>query len=387
MRAAALLLASTLGVAPAAPGQNAGNDGVEIHGFGEWAYAETDGHRYLIGSNDGRYQNASLSLNLAYRKGDLSIVGQLQVEQNPIVEESEIDVSLDYAFLEWNLSDSLRLRAGRAKHPFGIYAEIFDVGTLRPFYLLPQGIYGPQGFTAQFYDGVGITGSSGDSWAVSYDVYFGQIQGDARFPGPLSGDPSEVLESIVDLGFTVRDTIGGRLTVHTPVDGLNFGVSAYRGDQIVNAGDTSNPGVALVDERETNLAHLEFLNDKWSIRTEVASSDGSGSEIDAAYFEAAYHLDDHWQLAARWDDSDVTLKGLDTSMFPPFFTQVLESTDIAFGINYWFAPNAVLKLSYHATEGNRFAFPGEPLEIVQTLLTGTLEDETEMVVFGTQFSF
>jgi hypothetical protein len=50
----------------------------------------------------------------------------------------------DYGFAEWRFSDALRLHAGRMKHPFGIYSEIFDVGTLRPFYTLSQSVYGAQ---------------------------------------------------------------------------------------------------------------------------------------------------------------------------------------------------------------------------------------------------
>ena len=69
------------------------------------------------------------------------------------------DVELDYAFAEWFVSDALKIRMGRVKHPFGLYGEIFDVGTLRPFYLLPQSIYGPNGFTAKAYNGVGLTGN------------------------------------------------------------------------------------------------------------------------------------------------------------------------------------------------------------------------------------
>ena len=26
------------------------------------------------------------------------------------------------------------MRVGRSKHPFGIYTEVFDIGTLRPFF-------------------------------------------------------------------------------------------------------------------------------------------------------------------------------------------------------------------------------------------------------------
>lgn len=373
-----LLLAPSTAV-----GQDLG-DKLQIHGFGEWAYGNTDGNRYLIGTNEGRYQNTSLGLNLSYRATDsLNIVGQFQIEQNPILDTSEIDVSLDYAFFEWSFSDALKMRAGRVKHPFGLYAEIFDVGTLRPFFLLPQGIYGTQGFTAQFYDGLGLTGSrGGDSWGVEYDLYLGQIQGDLRFPGPLSTNPAEVLEGIVDVGFTVTDVLGGRLTVVTPVEGLTFGLSAYQGDEVVES-DSEDRRLS----RETDLVHVQYLTDQWSLRGESGTLKNELFETESTYLEVARMIGERWQIAGRWDHLESSLLSVDLTGFPGFFRQILEHEDVAFGLNYWFAPNAVMKLDYHRVDGNRFAFPSDPTEIGLALFTDSLESETSMIVLGTQFSF
>ena len=136
-------------------------DKVSVHGFGGWGFGLTDDLRYLVGTSDGKSDNVQVSLNInAQLSSRLKIVTQIAFD-----ETNTGEAELDYAFSEWTFRDELRVRAGRVKHPFGIYGEIFDVGTLRPFFLLPQSIYGPQGITAKSYDGLGLVGfRSGESW-------------------------------------------------------------------------------------------------------------------------------------------------------------------------------------------------------------------------------
>ena len=51
------------------------SDSVQIHGFGGWAYAETDGNGYLIGTPDGSWDNADFALNVSAQPlANLSIV-------------------------------------------------------------------------------------------------------------------------------------------------------------------------------------------------------------------------------------------------------------------------------------------------------------------------
>ena len=58
--------------------------------------------------------------------------------------------------------------------------------------------------------------------------------------------------------------------------------------------------------------------------------------------------------------------------------------DAAAGLNYWFSPQFVVKLSYHHVDGNRFARPEEAGE---TLRSGGLDSHTNLVALGAQFSF
>ncbi|MCK5571595.1 MAG: hypothetical protein KAJ12_02490, partial [Bacteroidetes bacterium] len=189
--AVAILL--TLAISTAPVSAQGLTDGVQIHGFGGWAYTQTDGNVYLNGTEDGTYDNANFALHVTAEPMEkLTIVAQIRGE----AVAGEDLFELDYAFANYAFSDLFNARIGRVKHPLGIYGEIIDVGTLRPFYYLPQSLYGPNGYTARAYNGVGIAGwHDWDSgWGLEYDVYGGQIEGDYVIAGLLTSLPEFFLE-------------------------------------------------------------------------------------------------------------------------------------------------------------------------------------------------
>lgn len=381
-----LLIAGLVAGMPAANALD--KDDIAIHGFGGWAYGITDGNRYLVGDSDGLADNVQFSLNLTVTASErFTIVTQVDWDQG----EDDIETELDYAFVEIELNKSLDLRLGRVKHPFGIYAEVFDVGTLRPFFLLPQSIYGPQGITAEHYDGIGLRGSKyGPRWGVEWDLYAGEFQGDIEFPGVLTGNPEQVFEAVSESPFELDDVIGGRLNIFPPVDGLSFGISALDGSQTLD----SLGGVAQIDASYSVFgAHVEYLTDVWSVRAERARievADGDNFEGDGFYVEVARRFGDHWQIAARYDDFDSEpgpLAPVDLGRLPPFALQFFSSEDIGIGLNYWLSPELVIRLNVHLVEGNRFAFPDNPADAQAAFASGRLEKDTELLILGAQFSF
>ena len=46
------------------------------------------------------------------------------------------------------------------------------------------------------------------------------------------------------------------------------------------------------------------------------------------------------------------------------------------GLNYWWTPNFVFKLSFHHVDGNRFAGP-DPQELAQAVASGNVAEEDE----------
>jgi hypothetical protein len=280
---------------------------------------------------------------------------------------------LDYAFAEWRFSDALRLRLGQVKQPFGISTEVFRIGTVRPFLELPQAVYGPVGLTGgKAYKGIGLTGTHvAGRWTLRYDLYGGGLTQE-EFVTPelfLLGVPVTE-ENEFELEAT-RDVVGGRLVVQSPVTGLSVGVSAYGGKEI---GSSHRVVVGL---------QAEYLSDRWSLRTEYAHEDVKNDlTATGLYGEAAYRLGDHWQFATQY--------GRHTSALgPPIVVDapsLLEHKELALGLNYWFSPALVVKLSYHRVDGNRLAAP-EPDELEAQVREGTLARKTNLYQFGAQFSF
>lgn len=357
----------------------------ELHGFGGWAYGATDDNQYALGTEVGNYENAQFSLHVvAFPMEDLTIVAQVQFDNG------NDDVDLDYAFAEWFISDGLKLRFGRVKHPFGIYGEIFDVGTLRPFQYLPQGIYGGQAITAEAYNGVGLTGIRrlGDRWNLQYDLYAGQITGTVELPPGLA-PPGSGLTGLTNLPYTFDDVLGTRLNLLTPIEGLTIGLSAYYSSEaeveLVSLGGFTVDSLG----QEVIGGHLEYVGAKTWLRTEVVRTETADTiEQTGSYAELAYKLTPEWQVAARYEDWEGGLPGLDSLLPFPWISQFANHQEIALGVNYWVNSSLVLRLSGHWVEGNRFAFPSD-LATVGAIFTGQagLDDSTVMYVFGAQFSF
>ncbi len=324
-----------------------------LHVFGGWAYGRTNGNAYLAGTRDGDFDNAELAVNVAASPAEpLRLEGQVEIQRQRGVQAT----ALDYAFAEWRFSDAARFRIGRLKHPFGIYTEVYDVGTLRPFIVLPQSVYGPSGTLAEAYNGVGLSGfrKLGPRWSVAYDVYTGEL--DLPF-----ADSEEAIALGSDEGnLDVKNVFGGRAIVETPVEGLSFGASAYAGSIHAAAAHIRHHALG---------AQAEYVTDRLSLRGEWTHN-GSGASSEAgAYAEGAWRFTPHWQAAARYDamreHHDETMNG--------------HHDEAALGINYWFTRQFVVKLSAHRVHGKHFTQPDA--------VTGAAKDRTNLLMFGAQFSF
>lgn len=361
---------------------------LQIHGFGGWGYGKTDGYHYLLGSKDGNYQHSQFALALSANPIDnITIFAQLFWGS---LDEGQQNADYDFAFVEWGFSDAMKFRIGKVKHPFGIYTEVYDVGTIRPFFSLPQGIYSPQGLVAKSYNGLGFTGSrySELGWGLQYEVYAGKLDLDVQNPwtsleeeaGGEEGEEEEDHGSETGLD-AVKDVLGGRLIFATPIDGLHFGGSAYFGTPQGGGHGSEEGEPASKPKHQAYGLQVEYLSDRWSMRSEFGRhKEGDELTINGAYLEVAYHLTEQWQLATRYDWSNAKVGEIDLSEAP----SLVEHKDIALGLNYWVSSNFVLKAAYHIVDGNRFALPEELHEAIEH---GELGNKTHLFQFGTHFSF
>lgn len=348
-----------------------------INGAGAGAFTITDGNDVfnteLIGGHVGSFRNAEFNLFVAVKPMDRVTIVTLVFFD----EIGQIETGLDWSFVEFLATDWLNIRAGEVKLPLGLSNEVEPIGTLRPFFALPAAVYGPSSIAADTYFGVGLTGEIAvpGGYRLGYDLYGGNMSFDTSepFSALIASQPSSVRGSaIAPVKETVRNVLGGRLGLSTPVEGLNFRVSAYRGSLV----DTS---------LEVLLLSAEYLNDRWSVRTEGYRSAQAaiGNINHGGYIEVAYHITDAIQVAVQADAMRTHRAGVKDD------SQFLYHRGVAFGLNYWFSPALVAKASLQQIKGNRLAFPtllADAIAIAKTNGT-TISDETLLFTGGLQFSF
>jgi hypothetical protein len=358
---------------------------LQLRGFGGWAYGYSDELQFSLAKHQGNSDTAEFGLNVTGQIGQgLRLIAQ--GTKRPNYEGGR--TVLDYAFAEYAISDALKVRAGRVKHPFGLYGEIYHIGTLRPLYILPQSIYGGNGFTAQSYDGAGVTGSwSRSDWTLQYDAYGGEMSGDFRGPGLLVATATGTTEPILSQSFDEANVAGARIQVQPPVPGLAISASAYQGKIRFNGPEASN---AERHDANAQLLSVEYATDRLLARGEYGQQK-SGALFDQRghYLELAYKIAPKWQLASRWDVWDANVATLDVPdpRRPRFVPQLVEHDELAFGVNFAVRSNVVVRASYHIVNGNRYAYPDNSGDVLSAIISGELRDGTNAFVIGTQFHF
>ncbi len=369
---------------------------VDIHGFGGWAAGYTGNDNvypdYLapIASNDIEVDNAYFTLNVLARPAE-----KFTIHAQPTWSFSMNgrDLRLDLVYAEMTLAKGLLLRAGKIKNPLGIYTEIFKVGTLRPFYLLPNAFYR---LAPESYAGVGLNRVQPvGRWELELDLLAGQMDFEPYQSDLLVGfDASKGVPKVASLmtGATGKDMFGGGLLIRPPVEGLEIGLSAYSMKLFGGLAGTTftrtkcGPATALVDceRQKAYSASIEYVRDKISLRAEALTTRGY-LEDDNAYLEAAYKLTDKWQIAATYDWVDYKKPKAAIAALDP----LRKHKAAGFGLNYWFNPKLVWKLDYYRVSDNRAARPflKGPMDAANSALTGKLENKTDVVIAGLHFSF
>jgi hypothetical protein len=345
---------------------------IEIHGFGSWAYGRTRSNDFLDGSPEGDFRSVSMALNISKSVNErLSIHSQGEIHESRVGTEAE----LDFAFADYKLSDHLSFRVGQVKHPFGIYAEIFDVGTLRPFIDLPQGFYGPVGFVGESYKGIGLSGNHElGSWSVAYDVYGGgnEIEKSAVPELFYLGETREFVPEAIERQST-RDVLGGRIVLRTPIRGFTFGASSYSG--LLNE--------PAANRRTVVAGQVGYRTNKLTLESEIAHEDQVRDEhATGGYVLGAYRVTPEWQVAAQFDLLKNEFYGADPSRAP----SLQDHREAAFALSRWMSRALVIKAEYHNVKGNRFAMP-PPEDLEATVAAGRLRVTTHMFKFGAQFAF
>ena len=346
---------------------------VAIHGFGTWGMGITgtpDGHAYgfnefQFGQHKGEFSQTQFALReIVQATPEIRLAAGQSFRASV---DNGIFLELDLASAEWTPVPEFSIRAGRILTPLGFYTQNYRVGTMRPFAVLPQSVYGLGGVVAQYYDGLGLTyrAETGRGWRMRLELFAGHmflpldpaiyVTTDALLGNPYK--PDRYVNAGTDLAFQG----GGALWVDAPVEGLTFMAGAFAAParMVDRNSDHSQTGwYASVSA----VAGIAYITDRLEIRSEVSlraspyqGKSGSIGNGYGGYIEVAYRILESLQLAVRGDyvrsildDSFVALGNWDTT---------LQHADAGVSLNYWFNRDLVVKLSYQYIHGNRFAHP------------------------------
>lgn len=303
-------------------------DRVELHGLGFQSYMQTSGDNAYYGADrQGTWDNNFLGLVLTTTLTDRSkLWTQVQASAN-----RGNDVT--WFFVDYQLDDAVRLRAGRARLPLGFYNETIAAKSLQLSTLEPSlyQIYhtGPD-MVHDAYQGVGVD--------VEQETRAGHLLWQAWAGNVYDRDPPDDSKD--------RRAWGGRLTWNTPVDGLDLMLSGYR--TRVELLDTH----AMTNE-DRLIVGAEYLRGPWDLKTEYAwhkaalHEPGSSIVGSAWYVQAGYTIREKWTPFVRYDAvvTDRSQAG------DPSYQQ----RTLACGLTYRLTPEIALRIEAHRNRG--YALP------------------------------
>ena len=386
---------------------------VAIHGFGTWGMGITgtpDGHvygfnQYQYGQHKGDFSQTQFALReIVQATPEIRLAAGQSFRASA---DNGIFLELDLANAEWTPTPGFSIRAGRTLTPLGFYTENYRVGTLRPFAVLPQSVYGPGGILAQYYDGLGATfrWRTESDWQVRLELFAGHmfVPVDSSIIVVLDGlvgnpyRPSFYGNSGTDLAFMG----GGTLWVETPVEGLvlmagGFAAPAKMVDR--NSPDHAS-GLVPWTGNLAAVAGIAYVTDRLEIRSEMGyrnnfyqhSLNYLGTAI-GGYLEVAYRILEPLQVALRGE----LVRGRIDQGFVPLgsWDTILYHQDVGFSLNYWWNRDLVVKLAYHYVHGNRFAHPNNQdmysavtSSIAALDFTAHFQQSTHYAALVTSFSF
>jgi len=270
---------------------------VTIHGFGNQDYWRSGSNSFLGSSAHGTFQNDDLGLIFRGTVND-------RVHMNLMVQADATEpVQALWYFVDFQITESLTLKAGRVKLPLGIYNEYVDTRGLQLSALTPLMYYDALDIVHDAYQGAGLdyNAALGTFGKVYLQGYFGNTPNSpAPYQAPAFTSPADVLEADTnDL-----HQWGYRVNWETPVDGLHLLASGYDTKTATTSlgGQTPN----IVGNENLYIFSVDYTTEKLDVKSEYAHhhfpllDDHPGLSSHAWYLQAGYHLGD-WTPYARYD--------------------------------------------------------------------------------------
>ena len=324
-----------------------GSDGFLLGGYGE-LHAN-----FTVGSDSDKIDWHRIVFFVGYDFNEwIKFSSEFEIEHAFVSSETEGELVIEQAFVDFLLDDRFNFRVGRVLTPLGIINQKHEPPTFngveRPSfskYLIPS---------TWPSDGIGVFGGLGQ--AISYQAYV---------VGGLDGSGFSAKDGIRGGRLLERPSLNepavtGRIDLYPFVDSeLRLGLSGYSGG-LDNGNKGKNPGID--GEIQMYSADFEFSLSDLDLRGVVAHAkidgaaeiaEGVADEIFGWYLEGGYHFwPEAWKTGklaesdaiafVRYDDFNTQYK------MPAGVEKTLagDRTEWTVGINFYLTHKFVVKADY-----------------------------------------
>ena len=317
-----------------------------LGGYATADYTATDAHGSLDSFGAGQF-NPIFLINY---KDLVTVEGELELS---IQDSGETKTALEFGNINLNATDWLTLTGGRFLSPIGDFQQHQHPGWINKLPDRPAGFVEDGGIEHLSEVGVMARGAMPfGSATVDYALFVGN--------GPRLAE--ELVEGVRTEGFGTDDNnnkaVGGRIGVR-PLPYVNVGVGGLHSRILGNKGDDTVP----VTTGDYNLVDVDaaYTKGNWDIRGEYvhAHLDSLSTAVDPTS-PASVIPSTTWQAwfaQAAYRLAGITSDPIMKNVEPVFrYSQyhvsgiadfkALEENRYTFGVNYWFAPSAVVKVAY-----------------------------------------
>ena len=311
-----------------------GKELVDIHGFISQGYLYSTDNNWVGASENGTWQFNELGLNFTSMLTKRLRIGmQFFARDLGVVGNDEITV--DWAYADFNIRDWLGIRAGQVKNPIGIYNEMRDIDFLRVSTFLPQTTYNENARDSllqtkgiSLYGNIdarvmgmfrymGVFGTTDIDTEGGTGRLFEEISTSAAVTmmsvlpsSMLGGIPASLLPFLVDgdlTGLNVERTYTLSLEWHLPVDGLRIAGSFNRIDYKMDlafsiAGTLFSLSEDIVLEQEMWTSSIEYSIHDLLLSAEFIRVYAMGLHIQGWYAMASYRLSDWFAFGGYYGE-------------------------------------------------------------------------------------
>ncbi|RRQ22426.1 porin [Thiohalobacter thiocyanaticus] len=306
----------------------------QIGGYGELHYNNLDGSGGASDKDELDFHRFVLFVNHQF-SDNIRLFTELEIEHALAGEGQPGEVELEQAYVEMDLNDYHRAKAGVFLLPVGILNETHEPNT---FYGVERNPIEKNIIpTTWWAAGAGLSGELGQGFSYDLGVHEGLRITDATSFAVRGGRQKSAEADASDLAYT------GRLK-YTGMPGLELATTLQHQTDITQ-GSVANAGSANLFE-----AHGIYSKGPFGLRALYArwDLDGSGPETVGAdeqfgwYIEPSFRLNEKWGLFARYNEWDNRAGNSSQS----------EMTQVDVGVNFWPHPDVVLKADYQMQDND-----------------------------------